>query len=423
LFKEMTVAPRPFARGFAVAVVAVAAATPLMLIPGARAGPGTPFLIYFAPVIVAAWYGGFRAGMAATVLSLIVSWYAFLPPSRSFRIDDEASAVRLALFVAEGTLVSFLCGLLHAAQRRAAESAGEAARQQQAALDRERQYRLVEFRFQRLVEFSPQSTQLLHPDGSIRQVNRAFERLFGVTLEQLRGYNILRDPELVRLGVMPLMERAFAGEAVTIEPIPYVPDRGQYVGQTRWAGAYVYPVKDDAGRVEEVVLIHHDVTEQRLAQEEVRRSQQQLAAVIDNAPSAIFVKDVRGHYLLVNATFERMAGVSPGSMAGKTDADVFALDVASQFWDEDEQVARAREPMTFEESFVYKGEHRAFVTNKFPLRDASGNVYAVCGISTDVTALRRAEASARESEERLRSGLAAGAPAAAKPVRGADQAL
>jgi len=49
--------------------------------------------------------------------------------------------------------------------------------------------------------------------------------VFGITLDQLRDYKILRDPELVRLGVMPLIERAFAGEAVTIEPIPYVPDR------------------------------------------------------------------------------------------------------------------------------------------------------------------------------------------------------
>ena len=65
--------------------------------------------------------------------------------------------------------------------------------------------RMTEFRFQRLVEHSPQSTQLFWPDGRTRQINRAFTRLFGITMEQLQTYNILQDPELARLGVKPLM--------------------------------------------------------------------------------------------------------------------------------------------------------------------------------------------------------------------------
>jgi PAS domain S-box-containing protein len=268
--------------------------------------------------------------------------------------------------------------------------------------------RMSEFRWQRLVEQSPLSTQIFSPDGTIRQVNRAWERLWGVTPADLPGYNILHDEQLVQCGMMPLFRRAFAGEAVTIEPIPYTLDRGQHAGRARWCGAYVYPVKDDAGRVEEVVLVHNDVTEQRQAEEEVRRSQRQLASIIDNTPSAVFIKDVRGRYLLVNAPYERMAGVPVGSMTGKMDTDVFPPEVAAHFRGEDERVAAYREPMTFEEAFEFKGEHRTFVTNKFPLRDETGTVYAVCGIATDVTALKRAEASVRESEQRLRLGLRAG---------------
>jgi PAS domain S-box-containing protein len=137
------------------------------------------------------------------------------------------------------------------------------------------------------------------------------------------------------------------------------------------------------------------------AEEELGRSQRQLASVIDNAPSAVFIKDTSGRYLLVNAPFERMAGVPVGSMTGKTDADLFPPEVAAQFRGEDERVARSLEPMTFEESFDFRGRHHTFVTNKFPLRDEAGGVYAVCGIATDVTTLKQAEASVRESEQRL----------------------
>ena len=125
----------------------------------------------------------------------------------------------------------------------------------------------------------------LRPDGRTRQVNRAFTKLFGITLDELKDYNILGDPQLVATGIMPLMARAFAGEAVVIEPIPYVRDRGEHVGQTRWAGAHVYPVKDDAGRVEEVVLVHTDVTEQRLAEQSLRDSEERFRAAFDRPPS------------------------------------------------------------------------------------------------------------------------------------------
>src|SRR3954468_8893385 len=80
--------------------------------------------------------------------------------------------------------------------------------------------RISEFRFQRLVEQSPQSTQIFAPDGTCTQVNRAWERLWGVTLADIPGYNILHDAQLEALGMMPLFRRAFAGEsAVTIQPI------------------------------------------------------------------------------------------------------------------------------------------------------------------------------------------------------------
>ncbi len=53
----------------------------------------------------------------------------------------------------------------------------------------------------------------------------------------------------------PLFRRAFAGEAVTIEPIPYTLDRGEHAGRAPGGARVRLPVKDDAGRVEEVVLV------------------------------------------------------------------------------------------------------------------------------------------------------------------------
>src|ERR687897_3786743 len=81
-----------------------------------------------------------------------------------------------------------------------------------------------ETRFRLMVEQSPLSTQIFSPDGRTLRVNRAWEELWGVTLDQIPGYNILHDPQLEAKGVAPYLRRAFAGEAVEIPAIEYDPN-------------------------------------------------------------------------------------------------------------------------------------------------------------------------------------------------------
>src|SRR5688572_32078766 len=96
---------------------------------------------------------------------------------------------------------------------------------------------MSETRFRLVVEQSPISIQVVSPEGRTLQANAAFERLWGVTAEDLRDYNIRHDPQLEENGVRPYLERAFAGEAVEVPPVPYVPDRGPRLGESLWVRA------------------------------------------------------------------------------------------------------------------------------------------------------------------------------------------
>ena len=92
-----------------------------------------------------------------------------------------------------------------------------------------------------------------------------------------------------------------------------------------------------------------------------------------------------------------------GAVDGKCDADLFPPPVAERFRQDDERVARTGEPLTYEEAFDYGGQAFTFLTTKFPLADGDGRAAGVCGIATDVTALRLAERAVRENDERLRA--------------------
>jgi PAS domain S-box-containing protein len=141
--------------------------------------------------------------------------------------------------------------------------------------------RLSEQRFRAIMEQSPLSTQILAPDGRTLRVNRAWEVLWGATLDQIRDYNILADPQLEARGIAPLLRKAFDGEAVRLPTIRYdpnetIPDSSSNRDPARWVGAFAYPVKDADGSVREVVLIHEDVTDVRRADSKLRASEERL---------------------------------------------------------------------------------------------------------------------------------------------------
>jgi diguanylate cyclase (GGDEF)-like protein/PAS domain S-box-containing protein len=132
-----------------------------------------------------------------------------------------------------------------------------------------------EHRFRSLVEQSPFSIQVFAPNGQTLQVNPAWERLWGVKAERLAGYNILQDRQLRALGVLPYIEQGFAGQPTEIPPIAYnpadtpeVPDAPAITN--RWVRAHVYPIKDAADAVRQVILMHEDVTEKKFVEDAIR---------------------------------------------------------------------------------------------------------------------------------------------------------
>jgi PAS domain S-box-containing protein len=138
-----------------------------------------------------------------------------------------------------------------------------------------------ESRFRALMEQAPFSIQVFAPDGHTVRVNRAWEELWGVTLEQIAEYNVLHDPQLEAKGISSYIQRAFAGEAVEIPAVQYdpnvtIPNRTRHADPVRWVSAVAYPLHDQVGHVREVVLVHQDITHRKRAEDALARTQEEL---------------------------------------------------------------------------------------------------------------------------------------------------
>ena len=145
----------------------------------------------------------------------------------------------------------------------------------------------------------------------------------------------------------------------------------------------------------------HD--ERRQAESATRESQELLHAITDNTEAIIYVKDLQGRYLMVNRRYSELFHISKDAVVGKTDYDVFPRGHADAYRAMDQRVAAADRALTEEEVAHLEDGPHTYLSVKCPLRDASGRVYGVFGISTDITDRKRTEQALHDSEDRTRS--------------------
>lgn len=193
--------------------------------------------------------------------------------------------------------------------------------------------------------------------------------------------------------------RAIRGESLTAEEIyfrlPNAPDG-------LWLQVNARPLEDEHGVRQGGVVVFRDVGEQKRAEAALRKTEARLQAFLDNTPAVIYLKDVQGRYLLTNnACLARMERTSE-EVLGFTDAELFPKDVAATFRVNDLAVLKAKTALEFEEATASGGELRTYLSVKFPLCDADGEPYAVCGVSTDITERKRVEEELRSEQQFMR---------------------
>ncbi len=163
------------------------------------------------------------------------------------------------------------------------------------------------------------------------------------------------------------------------------------------------PIQNEDGEYDRLVAIATDITAITEAQRKLRESENQLKAILDNAPSVIFAKRIDGRYLFVNQEYTKLFGLDSSYLRDKTDFDIFPTEIAKRFRAMDEQVTRMRMPLHLEESVPVNDAPRHYLTVKFPMFDANGEVMAVGGVATDITELKGAHAELERKNRELES--------------------
>lgn len=166
-------------------------------------------------------------------------------------------------------------------------------------------------------------------------------------------------------------------------------------------GADGYLVKPVAPR--ELVAQVKALLRIRHAEQAINACETKFQHILDHAPVLVHVKDRDGRFLLVNRLWEQRFHLCRNQVIGRHLADIFPPERAALLLANDREVLQADAPLGFAETVPQDEELRLYLSIKFPLHDADGAPYAVCGISTDITESKRVAKALRNSEALYRS--------------------
>ncbi len=144
-----------------------------------------------------------------------------------------------------------------------------------------------------------------------------------------------------------------------------------------------------------------DITDRKRTENSLIQNQLLLQSIIDNSSAVIFLKDLQGHYLLVNRRYAEIFHFNKNEMLGRTDHDIFPANIADALRVADEMVCAANATLEFEEIIPHDAGPHTYLVLKFPLQDVNGTPYAVCGIATDITERKRDQEAIRELNQNL----------------------
>jgi two-component system CheB/CheR fusion protein len=297
---------------FAIVLVGAVLVIGLQLAVGPRLGLHAPFALLILTVTLSSAYGGLAPGLIATGLGALAA-VRLMVPSSADPTGAAESRLGLALFIIVGLGLTLLGNVVREARNRAEEAARSASRDREQMLREIAERRKGEAAHRLLASIVQSSDDAIYGkslDGVITSWNAAAERLFGYTAEEALGQPSTILTPADRVGeqsavLVPNHEIAQHFETV----------RRRKDGTIIHVSTSISPVRNESGVLVGSSTIARDITPQKLAEEGLRRAQEQLREADRRKDEflAILAHELRNPLAPLRNALEILKGVDAGA--------------------------------------------------------------------------------------------------------------
>jgi len=238
-------------------------------------------------------------------------------------------------------------------------------------------------------------------EGCITRMNPVAEQLTGWSFHEAKGCALKTIFPIIHAATHKAIENPIEKVIATGETV-YLSNHTTLVardGTEYQIADSAAPIRNEDSKIIGMVLVFNDITEQYQLRQAAAKIERDMKAVMDNTPAVIYAKDTDGRYIFINRQFEALFQTRRESTIGKTDHDIFPADVADEFQRNDKAVLDAGHALETEETVTHEGGFHSYISTNFPLFDDDNKIYAVCGISTDITERKKQEEQLRRSQK------------------------
>lgn len=216
-------------------------------------------------------------------------------------------------------------------------------------------------------------------DFLLIDMNRAAQKIDRLDKSKIVGRSIMEIyPNIKDYGLLDIFQKVLKTGRPVNHPVKKYTDQRL----DGWRDHFVYKLTTG-----EIVTVFSDETKRKKAEERHRQVQGKFRALVENAPDCIFIKDRSLRFTYVNPAMENLVGLPLGQIKGLRAIDLYGKESARQLHEWDRRVLSG-ETIEEEHSRVVKGIPMTFHDIRAPIRNDSGKIVGLCGISRDVTGRR-----------------------------------
>jgi two-component system cell cycle sensor histidine kinase/response regulator CckA len=256
-----------------------------------------------------------------------------------------------------------------------------------------------EERFRAMFELAPVGSRLLDLDRRTVDSNRALEHMLGYSAAELVALppSAYTDPDDEE------RDRELFAELLEGRRDHYEVDKRYLAkdGRTVLGRLAVSLVRDADGRPKFAIGMIEDTTEQKLAEESLRQSEERYRELFENARDMVFTLDFEGRFTAINRAGEGITGFRRAELLGRSMQELLGDDCFNPITDEDGTSA-------YECEFVARdGRRVALEVASRPIR-VGGEAVGIQGVARDVSERRALEEQLRQAQKMEAVGQLAG---------------
>jgi PAS domain S-box-containing protein len=361
-------------------------------------------ILYLAPVMLAAWFGGSRSGIIVALAAAIsrTCIEVFLYRAATHAWVPYLNLILLALlFSVVAALASSVRQMLSRSEELVALRTSELEKQVAERQRAEVELRISDERFRQLTGNIKEVFWMTNVEKSeMLYISPGYEAIWGRSCQSLyqnpRSWLEAIDPEdreRVLAAAMKQQVELYDEQYRIIRPD----------GSRRWIRDRGFPVFDANGAVYRIAGVADDITEQKEAEEALSKSELQLRLVWENSVDGMRLMDEAGNFIAVNDAYCRLVERSREQLLGQPLAVIFPEDRHEHVLGRHQERFRARSiPSHSEEELkLWNGKTvHLEITSSF--LESPGSPARLLSIFRDVSERKKAEVVLAEKEERFR---------------------